>query len=228
MLRPARQTEETTALEDARVDYAIGRAVAAAILVDPAGVEALLDIPDAELGRLFKNRLWKIIGVATVYNLDLRAMREEDERLRKRSSHLSKVRASELEGKTQGALAARYALVQDGKLLREKDFCLAAHITVKKLGKDLTSGRIFSANAGRARYYPAFFLSHMIGRNDLARVIRRLRDTPGWSKWDFFTTATKELGGWTPLQLLKNGEVKTVLMAAAEFAKGHASQLPKS
>ncbi|MBR8361364.1 hypothetical protein KDW10_28955 [Burkholderia vietnamiensis] len=210
------------------MDYALGRAVAAAILVDPAGVEAWLDIPDAELGRRFKSRLWKVIGVATVYNLNLRAMREEDERLRKRSSDLSKARASELEGKTQGALAARYALVQDGKLLREKDFCLAAHITVKKLGRDVTSGRIFSANAGRARYYPAFFLSQIIDRNDLARVIRRLRDTPGWRKWDFFTTATEALGGRTPLQLLKNGEVETVLMAAAEFAKARASRLPKS
>jgi hypothetical protein len=210
------------------VEYAIGPAVVAAFLVDPAGVQALLDIPDAELGRLFKNRLWEVIGVATVHNLDLRSMGEE-ERLRKRSSRLSKVRTPKREELTQRGLAnsERYSLVKEGKLLREEDFCLAAHISEKKLNKYVASGQIFSADVGTEPYYPAFFLSRMIDRDDFAKVIRRLGDTPGWSKWDFFTTPTEALGGSTPLQLLKIEEVKTVLKAAVDFAKRYASRLSK-
>ncbi|BCQ24731.1 hypothetical protein NK8_29070 [Caballeronia sp. NK8] len=227
MVRPARQTEDISALKDARVNYAIRRAVVAALLVDPEGVEAWRDLPAAELGQRFKSDLWKVIGVATVYNLDLSAMYEEGEELRKRFRDLSKAQESELEGKNQGALADRRALVRAGKLLREKDFCLAANISVEKLRRDVSLRRIFSANAGRARYYPAFFISEIIDRNDLAKVIRRLRDKSGWVMWDFFTTATEELDGRTPLQLLRIGEVKTALTAAAGFAKGHTSRLAK-
>ncbi|MEM5338712.1 hypothetical protein [Paraburkholderia azotifigens] len=196
MPRSAQDLTEIVSVKDARLEHAFRLAATAAILFDPTGAEALLDLPDAELGRLFKKKLSEIIGVATVYNLDLPSLREEGETLRE-----------------------RYPMVQEGKVLRMEDFCQAAQITKKKLKKRIASGRIFGVDVGAEPYYPAFFLSRQISSDDLAKVIRRLRNTPAWSKWNFFTTPTDALGGPTPLQLLAAQQVRTVLKAAGDFAK---------
>ncbi|WP_413168622.1 hypothetical protein [Burkholderia latens] len=196
MPRSARESTETVLVNDARLEHAFRVAATAAVLFHPTGAEALLALPDAEIGRLFKKNLREIIGVATVYNLDLPSLREEGETLRE-----------------------RYPLVQEGKVLRTEDFCQAAQITRKKLKKRIASGHIFSVDVGPEPYYPAFFLSPQISSNDLAKVIRRLRNTPAWSKWNFFTTPTDALDGSTPLQLLAAQQVGTVLKAAGDFAK---------
>ncbi|WP_244744745.1 hypothetical protein [Paraburkholderia terricola] len=222
--RQSRQKRDTPSPEEARlagIDHAIHRAVVAAVLVDPIGAMALLDIPDEELGRMLKNRLWEVIGVSTILNLDLRSMREEDAKLRKRIRGQSKPRTPEHEGAGQSISAnpERYALVRKGNLLRMADYLGAADVTEKKLSKQVASGRVFSVALDGGMYIPGFFLSPMIHHNDFAKVIRRLGDTPGWNRWDFFTTPTAALGGATPLQLLAIKKVKPVLEAAEEFAK---------
>ncbi|CAJ3387370.1 Uncharacterised protein [Burkholderia pseudomallei] len=131
-----------------------------------------------------------------VYNVDLPSVREEGETLRE-----------------------RYSLVEEGKVLSTEAFCQAAEISKKKLKKRIASGRIFGVDIGREPYYPAFFLSPQIPGDDLGKVIRRLRNTPAWSKWKFFTAPTDALGGATPLQLLAALQVRTVLKAARDFAK---------
>jgi hypothetical protein len=57
----------------------------------------------------------------------------------------------------------------------------------------------------------------MIHPNDFAKVIRKLGDASGWSRWDFFTTPAEALGGSTPLQFLAIKSVKPVQKAAEEF-----------
>ncbi|MFP3624283.1 hypothetical protein, partial [Burkholderia sp. SIMBA_051] len=82
--RPSRQRRNASSLEEARLaqlDHAIDCAVVAALLVDPIGWNALLELSDEELGRRFKNRLWKVIGVSTVLNIDLPSTRDVDEKL---------------------------------------------------------------------------------------------------------------------------------------------------
>jgi hypothetical protein len=59
----------------------------------------------------------------------------------------------------------------------------------------------------------------MIHRNDFAKVIRRLGDTSGSSRWEFLTTPSEVLGGATPLQFLAIKKVKPVLKAAQAFTK---------
>ncbi|WP_147393998.1 hypothetical protein [Paraburkholderia sp. BL23I1N1] len=182
---------------------------------------ALLDIPDEELGRMLKNRLWEVIGVSTILDLDLRSMREEDAKLRKRIRGQSKPRTPDHEDAVQSTSAnpERYALVRQGKLLRMVDYLGAADVTEKKLSKQVASGRVFSVELDAGMYIPGFFLSPMIHHNDFAKVIRRLGDTPGWNRWDFFTTPAETLGGSTPLQFLAIKKVKPVLKAAGEFAE---------
>ncbi|MBC8736379.1 hypothetical protein F6X40_05945 [Paraburkholderia sp. UCT31] len=221
MPRSARDENDVTSLKDARIEYAIRQAVVAAILFDPKGFEAILELSDVEVGRLLKNELCIVAGVATVYDLDLPSIREEEENLRKRFKRASKPRTSEQEASTESVTAnsERYSLVRQGKVLRRDDFCKAAAITEKKLSKNVASGRIFSVDFGQEPYYPAFFLPSVIHRNDFGKVIRRLGETSGWNKWDFFTTPIEPEGGSTPLQLLAIKEVKRVLMAVADFTE---------
>ncbi|MDR5743603.1 hypothetical protein QCE73_10620 [Caballeronia sp. LZ029] len=209
------------ALECARVHHALRSAVVAAFVVDPEGVSQLLELTDEEVGRRLKERLWEIAAVVTVFGIDLPAMRAEEEKLRKRVKSSSGHRPMGLKGATKGAAARskRYQLLSEGAILREDDFIRASRITKKALDKDVASGRVFQVKLRSKPYYPAFFLSNMVDRKTLASVVRRLRDTDGWSKWDFFTTPSESLGGSTPLRLLRVNEVKSVLKAAELFAK---------
>ena len=222
--RPPRQRRETPSLEEARlaqVDHAIHCAVVAALLVDPIGWNALLELSDEQLGRMFKNRLWKVIGVSTILNIDLPSMHDESEKLRKGVSSKSKLRKSESDDSIQrtSANSERYVLVRQGKLLRVDDYLGAADVTEKKLSKSLASRKVFSVEFEGEMYIPAFFLSPMIHHNDSAKVIRSLDDKSGWNRWDFFTTPKEALGGSTPLQFLAINKVKPVLKAVEEFTK---------
>ncbi|SAL55054.1 hypothetical protein AWB71_02964 [Caballeronia peredens] len=221
MPRPASNGNDATSLKCARVRHAIRSAVVAAVLVDPEAVDALLDLTDEELGRRFKERLWEVAGLVTVFNIDLPAMRAEEEKLRNRVKSSSGHRPMRLKVATKGAAARskRYQLLSEGAILREDDFIRASRITKKALDKDVASGRVFQVKLRSKPYYPAFFLSNMVDRKALASVVRRLRDTDGWGKWDFFTTPSESLGGSTPLRLLRVNELKSVLKAAEFFAK---------
>ena len=219
-----RNKRRVQSLDDARlalVDDAIRRAVVAAVLVDPAGVDALHDIPDEELGRRFKNRLWEVIGVATILNFDLRSLRTAGEKPRTRSGRKSKSRTAEHEDLPESGTAnpEHYALVRQGKLLSIEDYRRATGATENKLSKYVASGRIFSVELEGNVYIPAFFLSSMIRHNDSAKVIRSLDDISGWSKWNFFTIPSRTLGGHTPLQLLAIKKVKPVLEAVGEYVR---------
>lgn len=217
MRRSGSDVKENPSLQDPEVRRVIRSAVVAAILSDPTGVEALLYLSDAELGRLLKTRLMEVIGVAAVLDLDLSLIREKDEEPNSRTRR----RAPEFEGLADCSAAnlERYSLVLQGKLLPAEDFCKVLGITKQKLSKDLASGRIFSVEFEAEPYYPAFFLSNLFDRKDFAKVVRRLGESTGWSKWKFFTTPTESLGGLTPLRLLMREEVERALKAAADLTE---------
>jgi hypothetical protein len=221
MSRAALLETDNPSLNDARIEHAIRQAVVAAILCDPEGVVAILEVSDADIGRLFKRKLCEVAGLATVYNLDLPSIREKEENLRKRLKRASKTRTADPQGSIESFTenSERYSLFQQRKVLRRDDFRKAAAMTEKKLRKSVSSGRIFSLDIGQEPYYPAFFLPSVIHRNDLTKVIRRLGEAPGWKKWDFFTTPIESEGGVTPLQLLTNKELQKVLTAAADFSE---------
>lgn len=192
-----------------RLEYVSRTAAVAAILFDPLGAEALLDVHDAEVGRLFKAHLMRVIGVASALNMDVSSIREEYEK----QSNRTRRRGWEFPGLTDCSAAniERYSLVLQGKLLPLGDFCQASGITERRLSKDVASGRLFSVEFAGEPYYPAFVLSDLVDRKDFARVVRRLGESSGWSKWRFFTTPLNSL---TPLQLLMRKEVERVLTAA--------------
>jgi hypothetical protein len=225
--RPTRETKDDTSLNEEWIQHILRRAVVAAILCDPKATEILLQIPDAALGRMFKNHLCEAMGIAEAYGIDLSALREEEENLRKRVKRVSKgtLEHEPLPGANK-ANAERYPLVLQGKVLRTHDFCNAAGITEKKLEKLVDSGRIFRLYFGPEAYYPAFFLTPMIFRDDFRKVIRRLGKIDSWTKFDFFTTPAEALEGATPLQWLSAEDVEPVLKEAATFAEQYARLFP--
>lgn len=227
MPRSTRATKDETSLKEEWVEHIIHRAVVAAILCDRKGAEALLEIPDAALGRMFKNHLCKAIGQATVYGIDLPALREEEDELRKRVRPESKRTPEHKPSpRYRDANVARYPLVLQGKVLRKDDFCNSAGVTEKKLAKLLESQRMFRVFFGPEAYYPAFFLSPSIFRDDFKKVIRALGKTDPWTMFDFFTTSHESLGGATPLQRLSVEDVKPVVEEAATFAEQYARLFP--
>lgn len=224
-----RDTKNATSLNEERIQHILRRAVVAAILCDPKAAEALLQIPDAALGRMFKNHLCEAMGIATVYGIDLPAFREEEETLRKRVRRASKgTRGHEPLPDANKANAERYPLVLQGKVLRTHDFCNAAGITEKKLDRFVDSGRMFRLFFGPESYYPAFFLTPMIFRDDFRKVIRSLGEIDSWAMFDFFTTPIESLDGDTPLQRLSVEDVKSVVKEAAIFAEQFARLVPEA
>lgn len=208
MSRPSRKNRNTPPLDETRMEYLFRRAAVAAVLFDPIGSEALLKLPDAEVGRLFKIHLAQVMGVATVLNVDLRSLREQDDKQPSKG--------------TRGAIrrmSSRNALVAEGKLLRAEMLCESLGITEQRLRKLVASGRIFAIDIQGAQYYPAFFLANGLDRKDLSKVARRLGGLTGWSKWRFFTEPNESLGGLTPLQALLRGDVKQVLRTAKAVVK---------
>ncbi|MFM0221658.1 hypothetical protein [Paraburkholderia dipogonis] len=178
----------------------------AVTLFDPVGARALLEMPDAELGRRFKLALVRVAGLATVLNVDPSSSLDESAPGRKNPS-------STRRKPTQASLVAK------ARLLGESDFRAAMGITNQRLSKDVAARRLFSVDIDGEPYFPAFFLVKQVRKKDLANVVKALRDLTGWSKWEFFTTPVRTLGELTPLQALFYGDRKRVLRAAAEFAK---------
>jgi hypothetical protein len=116
--------------------------------------------------------------------------------------------------------------VLQGKVLRKDDFCNSAGVTEKKLAKLVESQRVFSVFFGPEAYYPAFFLSTSIFRDDFKKVIRALGKTDPWAMFDFFTTPLESLGSATPLQRLAAEDVEPVVEEAASFAEQCARLFP--
>lgn len=203
MTRTASDAKDNASHHDAQVFPVMRIAAVAAILFDHTAALALLDLQDAELGRLFQIHLIKVAGLSMALNLDLGSICNQNQE-----------EAGQTKRGSIRRISARRSLVAEGKLLRASGFCAASGVTERKLGKDIASGDMFSVDIQANAYYPAFFLIDELNRKELAKVARRLDDLAGWDKCDFFTSPNAALGNLTPLQALVCGEVRQVLRTA--------------
>ncbi|MBC8725758.1 hypothetical protein F6X37_30680 [Paraburkholderia sp. 31.1] len=193
---------------DARAEQVLRMAAVAAVLFDPTAARALLDLPDAELGRLFKIRLMRVAGLSTALDLDVNSIHGQ-----------SQPASSETGRSSKRGRPTRYVLIAKGRLLHLSDFLAASGLSEQRLTKDLTAGRIFSVDIGTDTYFPAFFLVNELDRKALAKVVQRLGDLTGWAKWKYLTTPNMALGDSTPLQALMRGDAKQVLRSVAAFVE---------
>lgn len=146
---------------------------------------------------------------------------------KKPQPHVKRVAANEsadaenqafLANHTRQAVAARAKHVRDGTLLTPAEVWERLDISRQAVSKAVKEKRMFSVDgpAGR-QLYPAFFTDPKYDRREVERVSQALGDLPGPSKWQFFTTGKGSLGGRTPLAALANGDIDSVLIAAAGF-----------
>jgi hypothetical protein len=208
MFMPRRRINSTSEppSHDVRAMALLRSAAVALTLFDPVAARTLFELPDAELGRRFKRALVRVAGLATVLDIEQRSILEE-----------SVQRREDLRSNQPGATPRR--LIANARLLHQSHFCTAVGVTPQRVSKEVAAQRIFSVDIDDEPYFPAFFLVEEIRRTYLAKVVRALGDSPGWNKWNFFTTPMKALGDLTPLQALFYGDKKQVLHAAAKFSE---------
>jgi hypothetical protein len=223
MPSPAQAEMQHPSIEEARVRLALQRAAITAVLFDPDAAEALLRLSDAEIGRLFKLQICEVMGRAKRYDIDLPALRKEEEDLL-RVAHPDP-RDPEWEREPRSRPYRPFfdkdicMHLKRGDVLRAEDFCRAADITEETLALYVASGRIFSIDVHEESYYPEFFLASSINPDRMAEVIRRLGDLHGWQKYYFLVTDMETHGGSTPLEMISIGLIRPVFKAAAQFVQ---------
>ncbi|RKR36243.1 hypothetical protein [Paraburkholderia sp. BL17N1] len=206
MSRSGPGSDDDPSFDSTPVSRLLRTAAVAAILFDLSAAQALLELPNAELGRLFKRKLAQVIGLSTALNLDMNSNHEHSERPNEDLHRVPHRRVS-----------PRKSLVSQGRLLPAAVVCEAFGISEQRLAKNVAGGQIFSVDVGGNQFYPAFFLAKELDRRQLAKVVRRLNGLTGWVKWRFFTDPKASLANLTPLQALLHGEMKPVLQTADAF-----------
>jgi len=203
------------------MEEALRSAVGAATMLGPERANALLALPDAQLGRLLKVGISQVIHLAGLVTFG----REAPAARNTKKAGRGKLAASQTAANSdpfdfeRRTVPERHALVDSGKLLPAARVWKGLAMTRQALNKAVASGRIFTVDVGAAHYYPAFYLAGDMDRKTLAKVTQLLGSLPGWSKWHFFTTPKASLGNITPLKALSRGKVEQVAQAAAAFAE---------
>ena len=221
MSHSAAATRRSPQRISAKAERALSSAAGAATHVD--GAELLLDMPDAQVGRILKSRILAFRqllaqplpaggGGGKTYIVPLEP-----------SQAVEPEQAAGDAGTTApwAGQAQRYrrALVQQKALLSSAQMWQALSLTRQAVSAATRSGRLFTVDVDGESFYPAFFADGAIDRATLEKVSRQLDRLPGWAKWDFFTAPRGSLGGVSPLDALRTGRVDDVLRAAKAVAE---------
>jgi len=118
----------------------------------------------------------------------------------------------------QQSLASRARQVEDGLLLTSSDICSRRQITRQALSRAVKDGRVFWLDGpSGTQLYPHFFAKSKLERSAFEKVSRALGAVPGASKWQFFTTPKRSLGGISPVEALDKGAMESVMATAMAF-----------
>jgi hypothetical protein len=118
------------------------------------------------------------------------------------------------------ALEARKKLVAEGALVDSNKLAELLGVLRQAVNKAARANRLFSLDVGPNAYYPAFLADPDIDRRMLEKIVHLLGHLSGGSKWQFFTRPKGSLGGMTPLEALKRGQLEQVEQAAQAFVEG--------
>lgn len=117
------------------------------------------------------------------------------------------------------AAQARKALIRSNAILPSYLITKRLDMSRQALNKAIHANRLFALEFNGILYYPAFFADPTIARRALERVCKALGSINSWEKWQFFTSPTVALSNRTPLEALREGDVKAVVAAAEGFAE---------
>lgn len=209
-------------LADLILDSALSGAAGA---VAVSGIEltaAVLELPDAILGQAFKERLQKMSGALSQHaSPPARASRPELVKkvelpqIHAFTGNDSGLDRARLHAQSQ---TAQRRMVTKGELLDTTAMTEALGMSRQALNKAVRERRILSVEVDATPYYPAFYAARDLDRKVLEKVTRKLAALPGWTKLDFFTSSNGALGGLSPLDALRQGQVASTVELAEAYA----------
>ncbi|SHG80790.1 hypothetical protein [Pollutimonas bauzanensis] len=215
--------EYSTKQATEKAERALSSAAGAATYAE--GVELLLEMSDEQLGRRLKSRISKFRRL-----LSSSTLLSEDDSARGGGTviaPLDKQLGTPLLGEDTVSIQAlseqaqrnRRALVRKKALISSAQLWQALSLTRQAVSAATRSGRLFTVDVEGDVYYPAFFADGSVDRATLEKVSRQLGRLPGWTKWDFFTSARGSLSGMSALDALRKGKVDDVMRSAKAFAE---------
>jgi hypothetical protein len=199
------------------VDRALGNAAGALSYADD--LEVIFEMPDAEVGRLIKQKARSFRRM--IERADSPVAGRLTEPVVLELPQEPEDAAPETVNQGDFGIASREfrrGLIKR-QLLSSADLQAALSLTRQAVSAASRARRLFTVDVEGQSYFPAFFADGKVDRATLENVSRILGGLPGWTKWDFFTTAKGSLGDINPLQALRKGKVEEVNRVAAAFSE---------
>ena len=179
-------------------------------------VDHLPEIPGKDVEALLKELVERDVGEVT----DTLQVPTFPPKVRELLANLPAENRAFMETLARQSMAARARQVENGALLTSADLCALRQITRQALSKAVKDGRVFWLDGpSGVQLYPSFFARPKSERIAFEKVSRALGNIPGGSKWQFFSTPKRSLGGITPVEALDKGNVEQVITAAVAFAE---------
>lgn len=94
------------------------------------------------------------------------------------------------------------------------EFKKSLKLPAGSIAKAVADGAFFVVTQNGQQWYPSFFTDPTLKRRQLIAVTRLLKDLNGFAKWQFFVTGKGSLGGLTPLEALRQGDLRQVKATA--------------
>lgn len=132
------------------------------------------------------------------------------------------IRAREEHLRQGGLIGIRtlHARIARKELLSKDEFRELLGVTDEWIDVALSENRLFACiGASGEPYFPSFFADKWVPLNAFEVVSQALRNLPGDSKFHFFKSKSTFLRKKTPLESMRNGELKKVVIAAEGFAE---------
>ena len=120
----------------------------------------------------------------------------------------------------KGVQIKRDLLYEDGQPFNSEEVAKLLHLTWQAVDKRRSKGQLLGISLGRRGYlYPVWQFHEGKVLPGLDRVLAALKDYEPWTQLMFLKTGDIRLGGATPLERLKAGDIDAVVWAAECYGK---------
>ncbi|ELR97030.1 hypothetical protein [Gloeocapsa sp. PCC 73106] len=120
----------------------------------------------------------------------------------------------------KGLMVKRELLYQDGQPLKSEEVASLLHLTRQAVDKRRRNGQLLGISLGRRGYlYPVWQFHEEKVLPGLVQVLQELKEYDPWTQLMFFETGDLRLGGATPQERLRAGEIDDVVWAASCYGK---------
>lgn len=166
--------------------------------------------------RMPRERLLEAVGASTDTDVLFRSLREAVAI----GAEIAPEKPDPLiEALLRGAEMKRDMLKAEGGALSAQQLAEHLGITPQGLGRKRERNHVFWLDVGDGYVYPAF----QIGKNGLLDGVREVLDAfevdDPWMRVNFMLTGDARLGGGRPIDLLREGKIEQVVVAAAAYGE---------